>query len=97
MAISRKPPRIKNGSILKLTEFTKKLKTFLKPENLWDLWVNPDQCFYMAVALFISEIFINFFVIAKVNYTGKSLSEALIFTSTNPQYDDRLFIEFHMF
>jgi hypothetical protein len=24
--------------------------------------------------------------------TGKSLSEALIFTSTNPQYDDRLFI-----
>ena len=29
----------------------------------------------------------NFFV------TGKSLSEALIFASTNPQYDDRLFIE----
>ena len=25
--------------------------------------------------------------------TGKSLSEALIFPSTNPQYDDRLFIE----
>ena len=25
--------------------------------------------------------------------TGKSLSEALIFTPTNPQYDDRLFIE----
>ena len=25
--------------------------------------------------------------------TGKSLSEALIFASTNPQYDDRLFIE----
>ena len=24
--------------------------------------------------------------------TGKSLSEALIFASTNPQYDDRLFI-----
>ena len=24
---------------------------------------------------------------------GKSLSEALIFVSTNPQYDDRLFIE----
>ena len=24
---------------------------------------------------------------------GKSLSEALIFASTNPQYDDRLFIE----
>ena len=26
-------------------------------------------------------------------YTGKSLSEALIFASTNPQYDYRLFIE----
>ena len=25
--------------------------------------------------------------------TGESLSEALIFLSTNPQYDDRLFIE----
>ena len=25
--------------------------------------------------------------------TGKSLSEALNFASTNPQYDDRLFIE----
>ena len=25
--------------------------------------------------------------------TGKSLSEALIFASTSPQYDDRLFIE----
>ena len=26
--------------------------------------------------------------------TGKSLSEALIFESTNPKYDDTLFIEF---
>ena len=25
--------------------------------------------------------------------TGKPLSEALIFASTNPQYDDRLFIK----
>ena len=25
--------------------------------------------------------------------TGKSLSEALFFASTNPQYDDRFFIE----
>ena len=25
-------------------------------------------------------------------HTGKSLSEALIFASTNPQYDNRLFI-----
>ena len=28
-----------------------------------------------------------------LNITGKSLSEALIFSSTNPQYDDRLLIE----
>ena len=26
-------------------------------------------------------------------FTGKSLSEAFIYASTNPQYDDRLFIE----
>ena len=30
------------------------------------------------------------------SYTGKSLSEALIFESTNPQYDGRLFIEFQV-
>ena len=28
--------------------------------------------------------------------TGKSLSEALIFALTNPQYDNRLFIEFQV-
>ena len=28
--------------------------------------------------------------------TGKSLSEALIFASTNPQYDDRLFIDLRL-
>ena len=28
--------------------------------------------------------------------TGKSLSEALIFASTNAQYDDRLFIELQL-
>ena len=28
-----------------------------------------------------------------VSSTGKSLSEALIFSSTNPQYDNRLLIE----
>ena len=28
-----------------------------------------------------------------LHYTGKSLSEALISASTNPQYDHRLFIE----
>ena len=28
-----------------------------------------------------------------IAFTGKSLSEALIFASTNPQYDELLFIE----
>ena len=31
--------------------------------------------------------------ICRIAITGKSLSEALIFASTNPQYDNRLFIE----
>ena len=30
---------------------------------------------------------------SKFTFTGKSLSEALIFASTNPQNDNRLFIE----
>ena len=29
-------------------------------------------------------------------HTGKSLSEALIFSSSNPRYDDRLFIELRL-
>ena len=29
----------------------------------------------------------------KIGNTGKSLSEAFIFASTNPQYDNKLFIE----
>ena len=33
------------------------------------------------------------FVIPNFVFTGKSLSEALIFAKTNPQYDARLFIE----
>ena len=33
------------------------------------------------------------FMLCILNVTGKSLSEALIFASANPQYDDRLFIE----
>ena len=32
----------------------------------------------------------------KLRITGKSLSEALIFASTNPQYHSRLFIEFQV-
>ena len=36
----------------------------------------------------------HFFFLDRISQiTGKSLSEPLIFASTNPQYDDRLFIE----
>ena len=36
---------------------------------------------------------LNLWVRSVSQSTGKSLTEALIFVSTNPQYDDRLFIE----
>ena len=37
--------------------------------------------------------FLMFILFADTFCTGKSLSEALILASTNPQYDNRLFIE----
>jgi hypothetical protein len=40
--------------------------------------------------LLITKILIQIGV--AITGTGKSLSEALIFASTNPQYDNRLFI-----
>ena len=36
---------------------------------------------------------VDFEVLRFILDTGKSLSEALILTSINPKYDDRLFIE----
>jgi hypothetical protein len=43
----------------------------------------------------LAYIYLIFFLIKtmKSDITGKSLSEALILASTNPQYDKRLFIE----
>ena len=46
--------------------------------------LNPSKGLKMLQKLLI---FVN------LGVTGKSLSEALNFASTNPQYDDRLFIE----
>ena len=40
--------------------------------------------YHFTIFLFVNNLF---------SVTGKSLSEALIFASTNTQYDDRLFIE----
>ena len=39
----------------------------------------------------ISQNFVA--VIEYMNFTGKSFSEALILTSTDPQYDKRLFLD----
>ena len=38
-------------------------------------------------------MYLNKLLSDRVHFTGKYLSEALILVSTNPQYDDRLFIE----
>jgi hypothetical protein len=35
-------------------------------------------------------------ILELATFTGKSLSEALIFASTNPQFDNRLFIELQL-
>ena len=38
----------------------------------------------------------QFFRYAQVDITGKSVSEALILESVNPQYDNRLFIDLQL-
>ena len=56
----------------------------------------PSRTRWNDVLKLISEILCISLSVNWVKYvycTGKSLSEALIFASTNPQYDNRLFIE----
>ena len=48
--------------------------------------------FSVSVSFFLSYFF-HSLKGKRLDPTGKSLSEALIFGSTNPQYDDRLFFE----
>jgi hypothetical protein len=54
----------------------------------------PDFANYIFVRLFglIGQKSVKF-LNQKALITGKSLSEALFFASTNPQYDKRLFTE----
>ena len=49
--------------------------------------------FHIYVASFFHEqrLCAGLIYLLEHNCTGKSLSEALIFASTNPQYDNRLF------
>jgi hypothetical protein len=54
---------------------------------IWDHSSIMSACFW----LFLGPP-THLLTYVSINSTGKSLSEALIFASTNPQYDDRLFI-----
>ena len=70
-------------------------------DSLRDYTLGTFSCIFSSRRLFINchqhSIYWTKFRIFRISFksyvTGKSLSEALIFASTNPQYDDRLFIE----
>ena len=68
------------------------LKTHFFPMNFYKHWgfdtLFNDQISKNKITTITQPG--NFFL---RSITAKSLSEALIFASTNPQYDDRLFIE----
>ena len=55
---------------------------------LWSGYADSIGAWDLAPNLFFRELSIKMDV-----HTGKSLSEALIFASTNLQYDNRLFVE----
>ena len=62
--------------------------------NLRSLLFQKWHFIYLKKNVSLSAIKIKIkLLISRLKITGKSLSEALIFASTNPQYDDRLFIE----
>ena len=54
-------------------------------------FLDHELLYYVFDNLSIPSIYSE--VLALALHTGKSLSEALIFASTNPQYDGRFFIE----
>ena len=83
-------------------------KGHLKMSRRW-LWMVPKKfrpisiaiiftkrCHIVIVAMTIHPLQVKFSCDILKHFqisTGKSLSEALIFASINPQYDDKLFIE----
>ena len=67
------------------TQFSVHFYPFSKTPNYCNFFAS--YYYYIRVVSCIKTFFGYFYS------TGKSLSEALIFASTNPQYDDRLFIE----
>ena len=54
------------------------------------LGYNPPPDSTERTRLLRLKVNIDFFFLSS---TGKSFSEALIFASTNPKYDDRFFVE----
>ena len=46
-----------------------KLKQYLNIDFYKDLLLNPKQSIYVMTGLFIMEIFLNIFIIRKINYT----------------------------
>ena len=65
-----------------------RISTFANPETINQFI--EDKGLYPCHLCCQSSSAVSFITII---HTGKSLSEALIFASTNPQYDDRSFIE----
>ena len=66
-------------------------KNAMGVENEYLLWRYKSPMLAPILYAAVATIELNGNTYAWV--TGKSLSEGLIFASTNPQYDDRLFIE----
>ena len=66
------------------------------PTRLWpeDLWTGIKKGWSVINANIFFEKYILLTKIALI--TGKSMSEALILESVNPQYDDRLFIDLRL-
>ena len=76
-----------NLIITKRSKIAAKVKKKLKQTKYWPNF-KPQQ--YYNILSAIMNIACS---TCLESFTGKSLSEAFIFESTNPKYDDRLFIE----
>ena len=65
-----------------------------RAHNMFSRFLNLRIHYYFQESFFVLFFVQNIYSIEMKNAdTGKSLSEALIFTSINPQYDNRLFLE----
>ena len=67
------------------------MKRYCKKFNPFFDWQIIKEQYFEIVPKSIPKIVAK--IVLKLSFTGKSLSEVLIFASTNPQYDGRLFIE----